>query len=47
MYSKMSDTPKQLIFHWVPVVAAAELARGRQKREKFLRNQVESVFNDV
>ncbi len=47
LYSKMSDTPKQLIMHWVPVVAAAELARGRQAREKFLRNLVESVFNDV
>lgn len=47
LYSKMSDTPKQVIMHWVPVVAAAELARGRQQREKFLRRQVESVFNDV
>ena len=47
LYSKMSDTPKQLILHWAPVVAAAELARGRHKREKFLRSQVESVFNDV
>lgn len=47
LYSKMSDTPKQLIIHWVPVVAAAELARGRHAREKFLRAQVEAVFNDV
>ncbi|MBR3159075.1 MAG: phosphotransferase [Atopobiaceae bacterium] len=47
LYSRMSDTPRQLILHWVPVVAAAELARGRQAGEKYLWQQVESVFNDV
>ena len=47
LYSRMSDTPKQLILHWVPVVAAAELSRGRQAGESFLRSQVDAVFNDV
>lgn len=45
MYSKMSDTPKQVIMNWVPVVAAAELARGRRQREKFLLSQIEAVFD--
>ena len=30
-YSKKTDTPKQVIDYWVPVVAAAELARGRER----------------
>ncbi len=45
LFSRMSDIPKQVIMNWVPVVAAAELARGRKQREKFLREQVESVFD--
>ncbi|MBO7673568.1 MAG: phosphotransferase [Atopobiaceae bacterium] len=45
MYSKKSDTAKQVIMNWVPVVAAAELARGRRQREKFLMSQVEVVFD--
>ncbi|MEE1160159.1 MAG: phosphotransferase [Atopobiaceae bacterium] len=45
LYSKMSDTARQVIMNWVPVVAAAELARGRRQREKFLLHQVESVFD--
>lgn len=45
MYSKMSDTPKQVIMNWVPVVAAAELARDRRQREKFLLSQIEAVFD--
>ncbi|MBR3327718.1 MAG: phosphotransferase [Atopobiaceae bacterium] len=45
VYSKMADMPKQIIMNWVPVVAAAELARGRKQREQFLLNQVEAVFD--
>lgn len=45
IYSRMSDTAKQIIMKWVPVVAAAELARGRRQREKFLLSQVEVVFD--
>lgn len=44
LYSKRSDTPRQIIMSWVPVVAAAELARGRKQHEKFLLGQVESAF---
>ena len=35
-YSKRSDTPKQVINYWLPVVAAAELSRGRKAREDML-----------
>ena len=45
LYSKKSDTAKQIIMNWVPVVAAAELARGRKTREKFLMRQIEAVFD--
>ncbi len=45
IYSKEADMPKQIVMNWVPVVAAAELARGRKQREQFLLSQVESVFD--
>lgn len=47
IYSKASDTAKQIIMAWVPVVAAAELARKRQQREKFLMSQVEALFENM
>lgn len=47
LYSKASDTPKQIIMGWVPIVAAAELARRRQQREKFLMSQVEALFENL
>lgn len=47
IYSKASDTPKQVIMSWVSVVAAAELARRRKQREKFLMSQVESFFESI
>lgn len=47
MYSGMSGMPRQAIMNWVPVVAAAELARGRRQREKFLLSQVEAMFADI
>ncbi len=46
-YSKKADMAKQVIKYWVPVVAAAELARGRKQREKFLMSQVEAVFENL
>ena len=46
-YSKKADMAKQIIMHWVPVVAAAELARGRKQREKFLMSQVEALFENL
>lgn len=45
MYSKKSDTAKQIIKNWVPVVAAAELARGRHMHEEFLMSQIEVVLD--
>ncbi len=36
MYSKATDTPKQLIHYWLPVVAAAELSRNRKLNDEFL-----------
>ncbi len=47
LYSKKADMAKQIIMHWVPVVAAAELARGRKQREKFLMSQVEALFENL
>ena len=40
LYSLKADVAKQRIFYWVPVVAAAELARGRKRDEEFLMNQI-------
>lgn len=42
VYSKKSDTPKQVIMQWVPVVAAAELARGRRENEEFLKGWIDA-----
>lgn len=47
VYSKSSDIPKQIIMAWVPIVAAAELARRRRQREKFLMSQVEALFESL
>ncbi len=47
VYSKSSDIPKQIIMSWVPIVAAAELARRRRQREKFLMSQVEALFENI
>lgn len=43
VYSKKTDTPKQVIDYWVPVVAAAELARGRERVHDTLLSFVEGV----
>jgi len=40
LYSQKADVPKQKIFYWVPVVAAAELSRGRKRDEEFLMKQI-------
>jgi thiamine kinase-like enzyme len=40
LYSKTADVAKQRIFYWVPVVAAAELSRGRKRDEEFLMKQI-------
>jgi tRNA A-37 threonylcarbamoyl transferase component Bud32 len=42
-YSIKTDTPKQIIDYWVPVVAAAELARGREREHDILLTFIEGV----
>lgn len=44
-YSRYADMPKQKVRYWLPVVAAAELSRGRKGNEEFLRSMV-SESND-
>jgi len=39
-YSTKADVAKQRIYYWMPVVAAAELARGRKRDEEFLMEQI-------
>ena len=43
VFSKKTDTPKQIIDYWVPVVAAAELSRGREHERKTLLPFIEGV----
>ena len=43
LYSKKTDTPKQMIDYWVPVVAAAEMARGREREHDMLLTFIEGV----
>ena len=45
LYSKRADMPKQKIMYCVPVVAAAELSRGRKDSEELLSSFVD-VAND-
>lgn len=47
LFSKTTDIPKQIIKGWVPIVAAAELARRRRQREEFLMGQVEALFENL
>ena len=41
LYSKTADIAKQKISYWLPVVAAAELSRGRKDNEEFLNNWID------
>lgn len=41
VYSKSADVPKQKIMYWLPVVAAAELSRGRKGNEEFLKGWID------
>lgn len=43
LYSAKADIPKQKIMYWVPVVAAAELARGRKDSEEMLKSFIEAT----
>ena len=45
LFSRKADVPKQQIFYWLPVIAAAELSRGRKGNEEFLKSWID-VAND-
>lgn len=38
LYCKRADIARQVVNYWLPVVAAAELSRGRKRNEEFLKN---------
>ena len=42
---KKADIAKQKVHYWVPVMAAAELSRGRKDAEEFLRSQVDAAVD--
>lgn len=39
-FCKQADIARQVVNYWLPVVAAAELSRGRKKSEDFLKSWV-------
>jgi aminoglycoside phosphotransferase (APT) family kinase protein len=43
LYSEKADMPKQKIMYWLPVVAAAELSRGRKDSEEMLKSFVDAA----
>ena len=45
LFSKKADIAKQKVHYWVPVMAAAELSRGRKDAEEFLRSQVDAAVD--
>ena len=45
VFSKKADVAKQKVHYWVPVMAAAELSRGRKDAEEFLRSQVDAALD--
>ena len=45
LFSKKADVAKQKVPYWVPVMAAAELSRGRKDAEEFLRSQVDAALD--
>ena len=40
-YCEKADMPKQLVFQWLPIVAAAELARGHKDNEEALLSWID------
>ena len=44
LYCAKADEPMQVVRHWMPIVAAAELSRGRKVNEEFLLSWVD-VFD--
>ena len=44
LYCTKADEPMQVVRHWMPIVAAAELSRGRKSDEEFLMSWID-VFD--
>ena len=44
LYCTKADEPMQVVRHWMPIVAAAELSRGRKVNEEFLMSWID-VFD--
>ena len=40
-YCERADVARQAILRWMPVIAAAELSRGRKRNEEFLKSWVD------
>ena len=36
LFCKMSDTPKQYVQQWLPIVAASQMAKGKKEEKEFL-----------
>jgi aminoglycoside phosphotransferase (APT) family kinase protein len=41
LYCARADTPKQVVRHWLSIVAASELARGRKVNDEFLMGWID------
>ena len=36
LFCKTSDTPKQYVQQWLPIVAASQLVKGKEEEKEFL-----------
>ena len=43
LYCKKSDTAKQYVQKWIPIVAASRLTKAKKEEEQFLRNWIDVV----
>lgn len=43
LFCKKSDTPKQYVQKWIPIVAASQSLKGNQKEREFLKHMVDVV----
>lgn len=43
LYCKKSDTAKQYVQKWIPIVAASRLTKAKKEEEQFLRSWIEVV----
>ena len=43
MYCLRSDTAKQYVQKWIPIVAASRLTKAKQEEDEFLRKWIDVV----